>query len=376
MLDNDLKLNYVISKFVKKMPKLDVLLFLKIGTYCLLDLSLPVYTVVNDVAELSKLSEDRRIVGFVNATLKTISANIANFDDYPTDELERVSVQYSYPMWALKKLVKDYGKQTAVQIVSCPSESRSTIRFVNSSFAQQFAQNNGVTLQRTQFDDGFYVSGKLSPLDDTFTVQSLSSMAVANVCANLTTEGSFLDSCSAPGGKAVYFKQLRPNVSVSACDIHLHRTQLIQKYASRMKVDLDVSCQDMTQLNDDFVDAFDTVLCDVPCSGFGVLNNRPDIKLFRQNEDIHNLLQTQRAILSNCANYVKVGGNLVYSTCTVFNNENGQNVARFLKEHPNFSYGKIVLPQFPNAHGQSNYQFLPHVDGVQGFYLCVLHRNY
>ena len=118
VLDNDIKLDYIISRHVKKMPKGDTLTFLKIGAYCLMDLSLPVYTVVNDVAELSKLSGDKRIVGFVNATLKSIAQDIKDFDDYPSDSILRLSVENSYPEWALKKLIKDYGVEVATKIVS------------------------------------------------------------------------------------------------------------------------------------------------------------------------------------------------------------------------------------------------------------------
>ncbi len=374
VLDNDVKLDYVISKYVKKMPKGDTLLFLKIGTYCLMELSIPQYAVVNDVAELSKLSEDKRIVGFVNATLKSIAKTVKDFDDYPTDELENYSVRYSYPLWALKKLVKDYGKQTALQIVSTPTENRTTARFVDGFDQQKVAQTYNLQVEQTIFDDAFYVTGKMPVSDKNFTVQSLSSMAIARICAN-GCKGDFLDCCSAPGGKAVYVKQLCPNSNVTACDVHPHRVQLINAYASRMTVDVTTHVQDMTQFYAPFKDAFDTVLCDVPCSGFGVLNNRPDIKLFRESIDISNLMKLQQDILQNCSQYVKVGGRLIYSTCTIFDNENGQNVRKFLKNNPNFALGEIVLPQCPSANGLSTYQFLPHKDNLQGFFVAVLQRK-
>ena len=130
----------------------------------------------------------------------------------------------------------------------------------------------------------------------------------------------------------------------------------------------------MTEPCSDFNEGYDVVLCDVPCSGFGVLDTRPDIKLFRQSEDLPELMGLQRRILSNCANYVKKGGYLVYSTCTVFDNENGQNIRKFLNERADFKYSAINLPQFPNADGKGSYQFLPCNDGVQGFFVAVLQR--
>lgn len=375
VLDNDIKLEYLISRNVKKLPKGDTLLYLKIGVYCLMDLSIPVYTVVNDVAELSKLSEDRRIVGFVNATLKHISQTIKSFDDYPTDYVQQLSVKYSYPEWALRKLIKDYGIETAAAIVSFPPDTRTTVRFVNPIDCISLTQQYAVTAEISPFDDAFFIKGNLAVDSDAYTMQSLSSMAVSRICADkLPGCGSFLDCCAAPGGKSVYVKQLRSDVSVTSCDVHPHRVQLINSYANRMGVELQAVTHDMTQFVADFADKFDVVLCDVPCSGFGVLNNRPDIKLFRENKDISELMKLQYAVLTNCSKYVKVGGHLIYSTCTVFDNENRQNIRKFLKDNANFCYGVINLPQFSDADGKSFYQFLPHKDGVQGFYVAVLKR--
>ena len=377
VLDNDIKLNYLISRYVKKMPKGDTLTFLKIGTYCLMDLSLPVYTVVNDVAELSKLSGDKRIVGFVNATLKSVSQHAKNFDDYPTDPVLRLSVEYSYPEWALRKLIKDYGLEVATKIVSSQLDNRTTVRFSSKTDADAVSEKYGVTAEATMFDDAFFVKGALPSDSGEYTVQSLSSMAIARICANLLKDGdSFIDCCAAPGGKSVYVKQLNPSVKVTSCDVHPHRVELINSYAKRMGVELETRCVDNSlppkQGTEDFLHAFDVVLCDVPCSGFGVLNNRPDVKLFRENKDISELMRLQYSILQNCYSYVKPGGYLVYSTCTVFDNENGQNIRKFLKEHSDVNYGVIDLPQFPEANGKGFYQFLPHKDGVQGFFVAVL----
>lgn len=371
VLDNNLKLQYVLSKYVKKLPKGDTLIILKMGVYCLWELSLPVYTVVNDLAELAKITEDRRIVGFVNATLKHVSQTVADFDDYPQEEVSKWSVQYSYPEWALRKLVKDYGKDTAFAIVSHKNDNFSTVRVTNGGLKKVNEIFDDV--QPTCFSDAFRVGGKLPAPNGDFTMQSLSSMAISRAVAN-GLQDSFLDCCSAPGGKAVYVKQLVPSAKVVACDIHSHRVELVKSYAKRMNVEIETHCMDMTQYNAEWEQAFDTVLCDVPCSGFGVLDNRPDIKLFRENKDISELMKLQYAILSNCNNYVAVGGRLIFSTCTVFDNENGQNIRKFMKEHANFQQSSIEIPELPQTQGKSSYQFLPHKDNMQGFYLAVLTR--
>lgn len=374
VLDNDIKLTYVLGKYVRKLPKGDALIFLKMGLYCLTELSIPRYAVVNDLAELSKVTGDKYVVGFVNATLKRMSQTVKDFDDYPQDPLENLSVKHSYPLWALKKLVKNYGKQLAEQIVSTSSEQRASVRFVNAADKQTVEQKYGLKAQITPFDDAFYVTGALKNDVSDYTTQSLSSMCIARICAEKLGSGRFLDCCAAPGGKSVYVKQLCPTSSVTSCDVHPHRVGLIDAYARRMNVQLTARCMDMTMRCDEFVNGFDVVLCDVPCSGFGVLDNRPDIKLFRKSEDLPALMKLQYDILSNCSAYVKKGGYLVYSTCTLFDNENGQNIRKFLKEHVDFEYSQISLPQFPNANGKSFYQFLPPVDGIQGFFVAVLKR--
>ncbi|MCM1042941.1 MAG: 16S rRNA (cytosine(967)-C(5))-methyltransferase RsmB [Corallococcus sp.] len=374
VLDCDIELDYILSLFIKK-AKAEVKIYLKIGVYCLKYLSIPRYAVVNDVAELSKQSGDMRTVGFVNATLKRIADKLDDGDiAYPEDKTEYLSVKYSYPMWALKKLIKDYGTEVAAQIVKYKEEQSDTVRVNTDMISVAEFENKlrycGANYTKTILPDAFKIKGKLPIDQQLYTNQSLSSMLVAralNVC------GSVLDCCAAPGGKSVYIKQLGAS-AVTACDIHIHRVKLIESYARRMNVDVNAICCDSTVFNQSFQSQFDGVLCDVPCSGFGVLDSRPDIKLFRQNKDISDLMKLQYAILDNCSRYVKSGGILLYSTCTVFKNENEQIVNKFLKEHDNFEFAPINLPIQSNANGRGMYQFLPYVDGVQGFFCARLKR--
>ena len=162
VLDNDIKLTYVLSKYVRKLPKGDTLIFLKMGAYCLTELTIKPYAVVNDIAELAKITEDKYIVGFVNATLKRLSQTIDEFDDYPADHLENLSVRYSYPLWALKKLVKDYGRELAERIVSCVPEQRSSVRFSKPIDIKAIKDKYGCDSQITPFNDAYYITGALN----------------------------------------------------------------------------------------------------------------------------------------------------------------------------------------------------------------------
>lgn len=375
VLDNDIHLQYIIGQFTKK-TKVNVRIMLSIGTYCLMHLSMPTYAVVNDTAELAKVTEDTRIVGFVNATLKSIATALDNNTIvYPDDIIQRTSVLRSYPMWAMKKLVKDYGKEQALDIVNSTGTIAKTIRINTDKISVvdfiKLLDDNGIQHSATILEDCIAVAGKINIDSTLYTHMSLASMMIAR---SVATEGKcrVLDCCSAPGGKAIYIKQLNNNAHVTACDIHQHRVDLIDSYRTRMGVDIDTVCCDSTVYNAEWDSAFDYVLCDVPCSGFGVLDSNPDIKLFREEVDVSNLMKLQQAILSNCSRYVKVGGVLVYSTCTLFDNENSQNIDKFLRVHNDFA-----LDALPQAYykGASMYQFLPNVDNTQAFFVARLVRR-
>lgn len=375
VLDNDILLDYVIGKFCTKV-KPAVKLYLKIGTYVLMFLSIPANAVVNDVVEISKNTGKIQLVGFVNATLKAISkAILQNEITYPEDKKEFLSVRYSYPMWAVKKLIKDYGIEEAEKIISYPLSTDSVLRIntdkTDIETFKRLLTEQKITYFETCFEDALTISGNISGIDDSlFTFQSISSMYV---CKSLDLKGKcrVLDCCSAPGGKAVYLKQLDKDAEITACDLHEHRVELIKSYAKRLNVELNVYVKDATEYDDAFEKQFDYVLCDVPCSGFGVVNNHPDIKLFRQNEDISSLMQTQRAILSVNKNYAKVGGILLYSTCTVFKNENEEMIKRFLRENDSFALERITALPMEN---DGTYQFLPHKDDTQGFFVARMIR--
>ncbi len=184
---------------------------------------------------------------------------------------------------------------------------------------------------------------------------------------------NFLDVCSAPGGKSVLLSKRMK--SVVSCELHEHRVALIESYATRMHATNVTPMQaDGTVFNPEFKDKFDGVLCDVPCSGFGTVSENPDIKLQRKEEDFVSLNKTQLAILSNASKYVKKGGHLYYSTCSVFEQENDNIVEKFLKTHPEFT---VQTTDCPLTHETKKYglQFLPDTAFGAGFYVAKLKRK-
>ncbi len=155
---------------------------------------------------------------------------------------------------------------------------------------------------------------------------------------------------------------------VTACELHAHRVELIKAYAVRMGAKLTAVQADSSLFNPEFENAFDAVLCDVPCSGTGVINENPDIKLFRKEEDVASLNKIQIAILENCSRYVKSGGALYYSTCSILPEENDSIVYSFLERHSEF---KLEIPESPLAHRKTKFglQFLPHISLGAGFFV-------
>lgn len=133
-----------------------------------------------------------------------------------------------------------------------------------------------------------------------------------------------LDACSAPGGKTTELAEImKNNGKIIACDVYKHRLNLVKENAKRLGINIvEIYEQDATVLNEEFIQKFDKILIDVPCLGFGVMKRKPDIKWQRKKEDIEEITKIQLKILENSANYLKIGGELVYSTCSILKNEN------------------------------------------------------
>ena len=157
--------------------------------------------------------------------------------------------------------------------------------------------------------------------------------------------------------------------NVTACELHAHRVELINAYAQRMGVKNVQAVQcDSSVFNKEYENKFDAVLCDAPCSGTGVINENPDIKLFRKESDIESLNEIQLKILENCSRYVKQGGTLYYSTCSVLPEENDSIVYKFLSSHPEYALN-IPVCALESRKTKFGLQFLPHISLGAGFFL-------
>ena len=174
-----------------------------------------------------------------------------------------------------------------------------------------------------------------------------------------------LDACSAPGGKTTYIAELMHNQGkVEAWDIHEHRTKLVEKNAQRLEIKIiETNVKDATIYDKNLEKKYDKILLDVPCLGLGVIKRKPDIKWQRKPEDIKNITEIQKQVLENCAKYLKNGGSLVYSTCSILKEENEDVVNDFLKSNNDFEKME-----------NTEITILPEAER-DGFFMCKIYRK-
>ena len=382
-LEENVKIDYILSQLIEKKPQKSVLTLLKIGTYALLNLSdVPKFAIVSECVEVAKSNGKGGASGFINAVLKKVADGKYSL---PKESDENyLSVTYSKPQWFCDKLEKQYGKEVARIILSAKSTTLEHIR-INSRMATESDVEFLLKKNKTDFkksDVGGYIVKANDTVRHMFdkgleTFQSPSSI-LAVKALGVTDGAQILDICSAPGGKAVYMSELCPHGKVVACDLYPHRVALIQKYKNRMHTPNVKAVQaDACVLNDEWKDAFDFVLCDAPCSCLGTFKKHPDVFLNKDERCINELAATQRQILENAAKYLKVGGTMVYSTCTLFEEENENVVQDFLEKNVDFvlehvsGLEKIDGGKYLDNKGMI--QILPH-DEYDGFFIAKIRR--
>lgn len=361
VLENDGYFDFCIRHYAPKAPKLAVRTILKISLYMLVFMDKKRYMVTDCAVDLCKKLGKSGVSGFVNAFLRRFDK--AAVDSALPKGKEGTAIRLSYPLYAYEMLQKEYGKR-AEKIAAAKSAGVS-VRFekgaeeyLDKAHIQTPFKNNYI-FENFVRDEGFD--------EGNYTFQSVGSIAI---CDCVSPCESLLDCCAAPGGKSVLLA--KKCVQVTSFELHEHRVELIRQYKERMGV------KNVTELQKDsavfdaaYEEKFDAVLCDAPCSGYGTVSENPDIKLFRKKEDFAALAKAQKSILSTVSRYVKKGGALYYSTCSLFACENDKTVEEFLKAHPNF---KVEGLESPLSHDKKKYglQFLPDAAYGAGFYVCKL----
>ncbi len=364
VLENDGYFDFCIRHYAPKAPKLAVRTILKISLYMLLFMDKKRYMVTDCAVDLCKKLGKSGVSGFINAFLRRFDKTAA--DGSLPKGIAGESISLSYPQYAYEMLKKEYGDRA--KAIAAAKSAGVSVRFekgeekylskphIKTPFEHNFIFENFV--RDEGYDEGEY------------TFQSVGSIAICEVVSPCE---SLLDSCAAPGGKSVLLA--KKCGQVTSFELHEHRVELIRQYKERMGVHNITEMQkDSSVFDGNYEEQFDAVLCDAPCSGYGTVSENPDIKLFRKKEDFTALQKSQEEILSIVSRYVKKGGALYYSTCSLFECENDRTVEKFLKAHPEYEVAEI---ESPLCHEKKKYglQFLPDTAYGAGFYVCKLLRK-
>ncbi len=380
-----LQIDYVIDSFsntkVKKMKPV-IRTILRMSVYQLLYMDrVPDSAVCNEAVKLAVKRKFTGLKGFVNGVLRNISRNKESLS-WPDD-----SVRYSMPDWIVSMWESTYGKETAVSMMeSFLKNNKTTVRcnFARASKAEilKSLQEQGVNVTESGISEGVlylenydYLEGLAAFNNGLIQVQDLSSTFVGEAAD--PKEGDYIiDVCGAPGGKSIHMAdKLHGTGMVEVRDVTEHKVSLIQENIDRCGFEnIRTKIQDALVLDQESIEKADIVIADLPCSGLGIIGRKPDIKYRLKPEDLDSLAILQREILSVVQSYVKPGGKLVFSTCTINKKENEENVQWFLNQFPFDSVdltGKLGDQLTADTMKQGYIQLLPGIHPCDGFFLSA-----
>ena len=342
---------------------------------------IPVNAAVNEAVEQCKKLGYSRASGFANAVLRKISSSreaALNVNNEGTAEY--LSIRYSHPLWLCEYMVNHHGYEFAENFFAENNREPQTTIQVNTlkttapELLTKLTESGVDAKLHPWLENCLIVKGNVTALngfdEGLFYVQDPAARAAVTI-AELKSGTKVLDACAAPGGKSFAAAiDMRNTGSILSCDLHEKKLSLIKTGAKRLGIDI-IGTQ-VRDARSPLDEKFDVIIVDVPCSGYGVIRKKPDIR-FKPETERFSLPDIQYAILNNLSNSLKPSGALIYSTCTVFREENEDVVSRFLAAHPDFETVQFTLPSGKKASGM--YTFWPHIDGTDGFFVCKLRRK-
>lgn len=388
VIKRKITLDYIISLHSSvKLKKISpyVLNVLRIGVYQIIFMDkVPDSAAVNECVKLVKKSSVYKSASFVNAVLRNVTVD--DYNNIGTETNEDISVKYSFPKWISDRWIKRYGVEFAVNLMSSlNSKSGIFVRRTNkatqaeleSMFDSEGTSYNKVEIAWLPGFDRCYKIELSKSLDKLpsflkgcFYVQDPAA-AIAAYLVQASKDETIIDMCASPGGKSMYISDIMQNSGkIFSCDIYPQKIKLIEENAKKYGCENVVTLiSDATVFNEKFENVADRVLCDVPCSGFGIIRKKPDIRYSRVQEDIYSLCGMSELILDNASKYLKPGGTLVFSTCTIEPEENEEVIKKFLSTHQNFSL-------YPFGTENISFKtFYPNIDHTDGFFVCRLKKN-
>lgn len=394
VLERKITLDYVIRSYSKiPLRKIETKTknILRLGILQILFMDkVPESAAVNESVNLAKKHKLQKSSGFINGILRSITrADIKYTLPDKSDKVRYFSVKYSVPQDIVKLWINSYGEYNTEEILKSLNGRPKICCRVNTlktdkNFLIGELEKQGVRTENIDFiTDGLYLenTGSVERLksykDGLFHIQDASSQ----LCVKLLNPQKYdtvLDICSAPGGKAFTAAQyMNDRGKIFACDMFEHKLRLINSGAKRLGISSIVTFLRDGEKNEISLPLADKILCDVPCSGLGIMSRKPEI---RYKDDLigEQLPDIQYKILCNSARYLANGGVLVYSTCTLNPEENNNNAKRFLESHSEFYGIEIELPkEIKRAYSEEPYEItlMPHTAGTDGFYIAVFGKK-
>ena len=356
-----------------------ILIILEMAIYQMYFLDkVPDYSIVDESVNLAKIYGNKGSISFTNGILRSI-AKKKPAQVTLKNSIDNLSTYYSHPRFYTEYFYENYGEEFTKKLLKANNEKAPFTIRVNSfktnrdDLIKNLSQL-GFEIEETTYDKALNVLNPNGVIDTEyfekghFYVQDLGSILVSSFL-NPRKDSRVLDLCAAPGGKTTHLSELIDNTGeIVACDKSKGKINLIKENAQRLGCkNISPMINDARVLNDDFVNKFDYVLVDAPCSGTGLYRKKPDIKWNKGIDDLKELGKIQLEILNNAKEYVKDQGLLLYSTCSLSKIENEDVIENFLSENKNFKIKKLrdkeVLKLFPS------------VDGSDGFSICLLEKN-
>lgn len=398
VLENLIFIDWIIKKYSKiRFSKISPIVkeILRMGIYQIIFMNkVPDSAACNEAVKLAKRYSHKGVSGFINGMLRTISRNKNNIE-IPNKEFEPInylSIKYSHPEWLVKRWVEEFGFEFTEALCMANNKKPklnirvNTLKISRDELMKKF-NNKGLEVYETKYaDDGIIVENPIRITDTEefnkgyFQIQDESSMLVGQVL-NPKEDSLVLDVCSAPGGKTTHIAQKMNNKGkIIARDIHKHKLKLVEQNAKRLGIDIiKTEVYDALVFDNDLVGKIDYCVVDAPCSGFGLIRRKPEIKYNRTLEDIKEINEIQYSILKNSSRYLKQNGILVYSTCTIEKEENIRLINRFLSENPMYRLvpiEEIKCDDIKISSKNGYIELFPNIHGTDGFFIAKLIKIY
>ncbi len=392
-IEHLMTIDHALAQVMAK-PDTDIKLrnILRLGAcQILLEDRIPESAATNTCVELCKELGMEGLTGVCNGILRNLirKKGELSWPDENEEPLRAMSVKYSVPEWLVERLIADRGREQAISLMSQSGRDacitlRPNLTEMDDAAFEALLDKKVWEHEKGAVPHSWRIRGMADIGQDAdflaghFSIQSESSM-LACMAVNPRRGAQLLDACAAPGGKACLLAEMMGGTGrVQAWELHEHRTALIAAQARRLHLEnIRPMTRDASRHREDMDMTMDAVLLDAPCSGLGVMSDKPDVKYRATPESLAELTRIQASLLDAVAPYVKEGGVLVYSTCSMLKCENAQQIEAFLARHPEFEIDKLPdsIPEGFRRQADVGLQLLPGRDPVGGFYICRMRRK-